>query len=307
MAVWLIPPDVAVTVRLLVPFGVAAWGEDPQPIRKNRISTDTATGNRTRVRAMASIESNRNANSTGTTRGMDTGGVGKGLGSTSAVVVTVSFAVTGVTPSAGVTDAGKIVHVASAGAPAQTSDTALLNPPIGVTVTVAVPEEPWLTLSVGGPLTLKSGGMFEPIPERVADWGLEVSLSVKTSFADSAAATEGLKVTPRMQDAPEATLLPHVLDEIAKSTLAAGGVIATPATLVMARAEFELFVRVTAWAALVVPTTTVPKFKLLGDRVTVGTKVSFATNASEVPFRVVWKAPGLGNTGRFAEEVDPVM
>src|ERR1700682_2861190 len=230
---------------------------------------------------------------------MDMGEAGMDCGGTRAVVVTESCAVTGVTPSAGVTDAGEIVHVASAGAPVQASDTALLNPPIGVTVTVAVPEEPWFTLSVAGALTLKSGGMFEPVPERLTDWGLELSLSVKTSFADSAAATEGLNVTFTLQDAPDGTLVPHVLEEIAKSTLAACGLIA--------RAVFELFVRVTVWAAVVAPTSTVPKFRLVGDTVSVGTRISFAMKASELPFKAVWKAPGLGNTGRFVEKVVPVM
>jgi hypothetical protein len=85
------------------------------------------------------------------------------------VVVRESCAVTAVTPSAGVTEAGVIVHVASVGAPVQVSETALLNPPIGVTVTLAVPEDPCVTASVGGALTLKSGAIFEPVPESAID------------------------------------------------------------------------------------------------------------------------------------------
>src|SRR5579859_427407 len=164
-------PDLAVIVRLLVPFGVAACCDDPQPARTISIITAAATGNCARVRANAKIDSNRNTNNKGTTRGMNPGGVGKDGGRTIAVVVTKSFAVTGVTPSAGITDAGEIVQLASAGAPVQASDTALLNPPIGVTVTVAVPEEPWFTLRVAGALTLKSGATFEPVPDRLhARW-----------------------------------------------------------------------------------------------------------------------------------------
>jgi len=57
--------------------------------------------------------------------------------------------------------------------------------------------------------------------------------------------------------------------------------------LVNAIAALVLFVRVTVFAALVFGMSTVPKSRLVGDTTKVGTSVSFATNASDVPFKVV--------------------
>jgi hypothetical protein len=52
-----------------------------------------------------------------------------------AVVVTVTVAVEAAEPFS-VTDGGETVHVARDGAPAQVSETAWLNPPAGVTLSV---------------------------------------------------------------------------------------------------------------------------------------------------------------------------
>jgi hypothetical protein len=57
--------------------------------------------------------------------------------------------------------------------------------------------------------------------------------------------------------------------------------------LVNAIAALVLFVKVTVFAALVLGMSTVPKFRLVGATARVGMGVNFATNASEVPFRVV--------------------
>jgi hypothetical protein len=83
-----------------------------------------------------------------TSCGNKIGDVGTNPGGTKAVVVTDRVAVTGVTPSAGVTVAGLMVQVASAGAPEQASETGWLNPPTGVIVTVAEPLEPAVTVKV---------------------------------------------------------------------------------------------------------------------------------------------------------------
>lgn len=87
---------------------------------------------------------------------IERGGAGTLAGGTiRAVVAIVTVDVTGVIPSAGVTEAGAGVHVADAGAPVQASATAELNPPIGVTVTVKVTELPAVTVAVAGAVTVK--------------------------------------------------------------------------------------------------------------------------------------------------------
>jgi len=52
-------------------------------------------------------------------------------------------------------------------------------------------------------------------------------------------------------------------------------------------AALVLFVSVTIFAALVFGMSTVPKSRLVGATAKVAMGVSLATNASEVPFRVV--------------------
>jgi hypothetical protein len=51
-------------------------------------------------------------------------------------------------------------------------------------------------------------------------------------------------------------------------------------------AAFVLFVSVTIFAALVLGMSTVPKLRVVGATAKVAMGVNFATNASEVPFRV---------------------
>ena len=50
-----------------------------------------------------------------------------------------------------------------------------------------------------------------PVPERLADWGLPVALSVMARAAPRLPATEGVKVTLIVQLAPAATELPQLL------------------------------------------------------------------------------------------------
>jgi hypothetical protein len=75
------------------------------------------------------------------------------------------------------------------------------------------------------------------------------------------AVTVGVKVTLMMQLAPAATLAPQVL-VWAKFPLAV--------TLVMFKAALPVFVRVTVWDALVVPTACPVKVRLVGASVTTG-------------------------------------
>jgi hypothetical protein len=146
---------------------------------------------------------------------MEMGGVRSDGGTIKAVVVTVTVDVCGA-----VIEAGTGVHVESVSVEgsAQVSATAELNPPIGVTVTVYVAGEPFVTVAVAGATpSVKSGGVFEPAPVREIVCGLVLSPSVRTRFAVSAPTTVGLNVTLTVQVlvAPAGMLPPHVLAETA--------------------------------------------------------------------------------------------
>jgi hypothetical protein len=144
----------------------------------------------------------------------------------------------------------------------------------------------WLPKSKLVGVRSATGAFAVPVPVSVANCGVG-SVSVKTSLADSADATEGVKATLTVHEAPAARLAPHVPPgTIAKSVPAAGGVIATTATLVIASAVELLFVKVTVCDAVVAPTSCVPKSTFAGDTTTDNNKGNFATNASEAPFSV---------------------
>ena len=141
-------PDVPVTVTVLVPLGVPPVGVWPPPQPANaRMPAIAATmlSRMASLRLRARKSRSENAENKGTVRhrnmrvsGVDVGGVTTaGL-----VVATVTMALTGVTPSDGVTDVGATVHVELAGKPVQARATAWLKPPAGVTVTLKVPLAP---------------------------------------------------------------------------------------------------------------------------------------------------------------------
>lgn len=99
-----------------------------------------------------------------------------------------------------------------------------------------------------------------PVPVRLTVCGLFRALSVKVSVPVAAPTAVGEKVTPATQLAPAAMLAPQVLLAIAKPALAP--------TFVMPNATLARFVSVTVFAALVLPTASVPKLKLLEETVT---------------------------------------
>lgn len=103
-------------------------------------------------------------------------------------------------------------------------------------------------------------------------------------MADAGATPAGVNVTLTVQEAPAAMLAPQVLEGEAK--LAA----LVPVKEMLAPengiGSEVLFVSVTVFAALVTPTGWVPKARLVGDTASVGISVSFAINASDVPFKV---------------------
>jgi len=101
-----------------------------------------------------------------------------------------------------------------------------------------------------------------PVPVRLTFWGLFEAPSVNVNVPVAAPVAVGVKVTPTVQLAPAAILVPQVLLAIAKPAVVAGLV---PAKL---KATLWRFVSVTVPAALVAPTATVPKFKVLEETVT---------------------------------------
>ena len=102
--------------------------------------------------------------------------------------------------------------------------------------------------------------------------------------AGGGADRRGENVTPTVQLAPAAMLVPQVLLAIAKPALAT--------MLEKFRATLPRFVRVTVLAALVLPTATVPKFKLLEENV---------TGALPVPVRLTVCVPALSVIVRVPE------
>ena len=87
-----------------------------------------------------------------------------------------------------------------------------------------------------------------------------MALSVKVSVPVAEATVVGEKVTPTVQLAPAAMLVPHVLLDTAN-----GPLVATPMLLSVVVC---LFVNVTVLAALALPATVVLKLRLVTERVT---------------------------------------
>ena len=100
----------------------------------------------------------------------------------------------------------------------------------------------------------------EPVPARLTVWGLLAASSVNVSVPVRAPTAVGENVTPTVHVAPTASPVPHVLLATVKSPVAA--------ILLKLRDTFWRFVNVTVFAALVLPTAAVPRFKLLTERVT---------------------------------------
>ena len=50
-----------------------------------------------------------------------------------------------------------------------------------------------------------------PVPERLTDWGLPVALSVMARAAERLPAAAGVNLTPMVQLAPAATVVPQLL------------------------------------------------------------------------------------------------
>src|SRR6267154_2678861 len=134
----------------------------------------------------------------GTIRSMLSGGAGLviGNGTSIACAVNVSADVVG-----GVMEAGLRLQEDFAGAPAQVSATAELKPFVGFTVIVTgVLTAPCATVTVvGAALSVKSGGVFVPVPVSVTVCGLFAALSVMVKVPGRVPVIVGLNVTLIMQ------------------------------------------------------------------------------------------------------------
>jgi hypothetical protein len=99
-----------------------------------------------------------------------------------------------------------------------------------------------------------------PVPERLTVCGLFAALSVNVNVPPAAPKAVGENVTPMVQVAKALMLAPQVLEATAKGPLAT--------TLEKLRGIFSRFVNVRDVIALVLPTATVERFKVLAETVT---------------------------------------
>jgi len=176
------------------------------------------------------------------------GGIPRGARIDGAVVVTFTANADAVFPF-GVAEPGDGVQLASDGAPVQLSVAVPLNPLTGVTCRLYVAVCPAVTVAVFEPPVATSIVKSVPVPVSETACGLPVASSVMVTLAARFPVAVGLNVTLMEQLALAATLAPHVLVS-AKSPLLAP----LMAMLVIVRAAFPLFVRVTFCAAPLVPT-----------------------------------------------------
>ena len=101
-----------------------------------------------------------------------------------------------------------------------------------------------------------------PVPLRLTVCGLLIALSAKVRVPVAAPSAVGVKVTPTVQVAPAAMPVPHVLLAMANG-LPAGMEMPVNVSAVLSR-----LVTVTVFAALVLPTASEPKLRLLEENVT---------------------------------------
>jgi hypothetical protein len=173
------------------------------------------------------------------------------------VVPTVIVAVTELVPL-GVTEAVDAEQLERGGRLLQLNATALLNPELGVTVTVKLKELPATTVPEEGETEMPKS---EPSPPRVTTCGLLGALSLMVSVPVTEPPVTGEKVTLTVHVAPTARVCPQ---------LPLSEKFGEMAILVMFRAAVPEFVRVTLWAALTVPTAWFEKLRLVGDTVRAG-------------------------------------
>ena len=105
------------------------------------------------------------------------------------------------------------------------------------------------------------GAAVIPTPLKDTDWGLPAVSSVMVRAAERGPIWLGVKVTLIAQLAPAARLGPQVVVWLNSAALDPA-----MAMLLMTKGEVAVLVSVSGIAALVLPTNSLPKFKLAGNR-----------------------------------------
>jgi hypothetical protein len=121
---------------------------------------------------------------------------------------------------------------------------------------------------------IEANPVVEPVPARLTVCGLLLALSVMLTAPVADPVFAGLKVTEMVHFCRGATVLPQVF------VWANGTVLVMP---LIVNGALPLLIRVTFLTALVVPTTTLPKFRLAGERVTAGALAAAASDKSARP------------------------
>ena len=163
-----------------------------------------------------------------------------------------------------------------------------------VPLLVVVSNAPGKVRLVG--VTVMLDAVAEPVPESATTIGWPVPSEPSKMFrvAVSAAAADGVKVTPMVQDAPPAS---DAVQGNVPSAIPAKAAAFVPVVVggsVKAMGAAVLFVTVTNCSMEGTPTSCVIKLRLVGDTLIVGVSVSSAAKALVSPaiaLNVVWKAP----------------
>src|ERR1035438_7772736 len=149
-----------------------------------------------------------------------------------------------IVPSAGgVTEDGTIMQVDFVGSPEHVSATAELKPPVELTFTLNIPDDPCLIASTPDCEVVKPkpGCAAVTVPVKATVCGLEESPSTMDTVAVSGV-VEAVNTTPRVQDIPAGMEVPQVVLVTTKSVAAAAGVGLVIVALVKGIAALVLFV-----------------------------------------------------------------
>jgi hypothetical protein len=176
------------------------------------------------------------------------GGVWIDWGGTTNDVVAITTALT-VLPTVPV--AGIVQDVTFGVFPAHVRFTLPLNPAKPLTITGIEPAVPLVRLNVAGTVKLKSA-VAEPVPVSATVKGCAgATLFAILSVPDSAVATEGVKITPIVHEAPAASVAPQ---PIAAPGVATKSAAFGPTTVnTVGSVPDELFVTVTVIEVVGVP------------------------------------------------------
>jgi hypothetical protein len=278
VALWVIPAAAPVPVPVIVtdPVVVCDEGLPEQPATAMKTNIAAAIPRRVRNRCVIGIMNNMQIpRIRKTTWRTDAGGgvlIVVGGTTNDAVAVTLAVAAPPGATLVGVTVQDETFMVPAA----QDNVTGSVRPPIPLTVIGIDPATPLIKLAVVGTVKLKSA-VVDPVPVSATKIGRPAPSAI-CNDADSAAATDGVNVTPIVHIAPAPNDPPH---GVAPLAVAAKSAAFAPITVkgIEIDAE-ELLVSVTNCAGLLVTATSCePKLMLVGDTLRVEMSGNSATNA----------------------------